>query len=117
MSQRGFALIELVLALLVVAVASAGIYAYLEATKKSLETLDAARPINYAAVTADMATLAAIQTQVTLYQAQHGRWPPSREAVLGLLRPPPRFQCAGNDFTYDPPSGALALVTTDPGRC
>jgi hypothetical protein len=34
-----------------------------------------------------------------------------------LLRPTPRFQCAGQDYTYEPASGALGLVVMDAGRC
>jgi hypothetical protein len=30
---------------------------------------------------------------------------------------PPRFQCAGNDFEYDPATGALRLTITDDARC
>jgi hypothetical protein len=29
----------------------------------------------------------------------------------------PKFQCAGNDFEYDPATGALQLLITDSGRC
>jgi len=37
--------------------------------------------------------------------------------VLGLLMAPPKFQCAGNDFEYDPASGTLSLTITDDARC
>ena len=36
---------------------------------------------------------------------------------IGLLMGPPRFQCAGNDFQYDPASGSLSLTITDDARC
>lgn len=51
------------------------------------------------------------------YQAQNGRWPADRAAVLGLLASPPKFQCAGNDFEYEPATGALGLAITDDARC
>jgi len=37
--------------------------------------------------------------------------------VAALMAGPPRFQCAGGDFDYDPASGSLGLTVTDPGRC
>ena len=38
-------------------------------------------------------------------------------AVVGLLAGPPRFQCPGNDFEYDPATGTLGLTITDDSRC
>ena len=49
--------------------------------------------------------------------AQNGKWPESKEAVATLLHPPPNFQCQGNDYTYDPATGQVGLVSDDPGRC
>jgi prepilin-type N-terminal cleavage/methylation domain-containing protein len=116
--HRGLSLVEVVLVLLVVAVAGAGLYAYLGETKKSLDTLKTERPINHARLAADLATLAGIRNQLDVYYASHGQWPQSREAVASLLRPAPGFQCAGNDYTYDPATGAVGLVNMDdPGRC
>jgi len=115
--QRGFSLVELVLILLVVAVASTALYSYFEATKQSLDRVNTERPINHARVMADSETLAGIRAQLDLYYSQHGQWPASRQALGALLNPAPRFQCAGNDYTYDPATGALGLVITDPGRC
>ncbi len=104
--------------LLVVAVGAAGLYAYLGETKRSLETLKTERPIHHARLAADLATLAAIRNQLDVYYASHGQWPQSREAVESMLRPAPRFQCAGNDYTYDPATGAVGLANMDdPGRC
>jgi hypothetical protein len=68
-------------------------------------------------LTADLATLAAIRTQLDLYHATHGQWPASKEASVEALAPPPRFQCPGNDYTFDPSSGAISLLIMDPGRC
>ncbi len=51
------------------------------------------------------------------YQAEHGRWPADKAIVLSLLVSPPKFQCAGNDFEYDPASGTLRLLITDDSRC
>ena len=31
--------------------------------------------------------------------------------------PRPVFQCAGNDFDYDPSSGQIRLTVADPARC
>ena len=103
--------------LLVVALASAGLYAYLGATKTSLDTLGTERPLTHARLAADLSSLAAIRNQLGVYYASRGQWPASREAVSALLRPAPRFQCAGNDYTYDPASGAVGLVIMDPRRC
>jgi hypothetical protein len=110
-------LVEVLLILLVVAAASAALHAYLSETKKSLDTLSARRPLGHARLAGDLATLAAIRSQLDVYHATHGQWPPSRDAVAAVLRPAPRFQCAGNDYTYDPVSGQVGLVIADPGRC
>jgi hypothetical protein len=110
--------VEIVLVLLVVAGAGTALYAYLGTTKQSLDTLSAGRPVNHARLYADLSTLAAIRNQLDVYYATRGQWPPSREAVAALLSLAPRFQCAGNDYTYDPASGAVGLVNMDdPSRC
>ncbi len=116
-SQRGVSLVEIVLVLLVVALASTAFYAYLGATKKSLETLNTERPLNHARIAADLETLSAIRNQLDVYYAAHGQWPPSREVVAALLSPAPRFQCAGNDYTYEPATGAVGLVIIDASHC
>jgi hypothetical protein len=109
--------VEVVLVLLVIAVAGAALYAYLGETKKSLEMMNTGRPLNHGRLAADLATLSAIRNQLDVYYAGRGQWPPSREAVAALLSSAPRFQCAGNDYTYDPASGAVGLVIMDPSRC
>jgi hypothetical protein len=113
----GFSLVGVVLALLVVALASTAFYAYLGATRQSLESINVERPMHQARLIADLQTLVQIKTQLGVYQAGHGNWPPSRDAVAALLSPAPRFQCAGQDYTYDPGSGAVGLVVMDASRC
>lgn len=103
--------------LLVVALASTALHAYLGATKKSLETMNTQRPLDQTRITADLETLSAIRNQLDIYHAAHGQWPPSREAVAALLTSAPRFQCAGNDYTYEPATGAVGLVIMDAGHC
>src|SRR5262249_59841078 len=102
-----------------VARAAAAVYTSLAATKASLERVSPGpdRSLGHARFFADQAALSAIRTQVDLYRSRYGAWPASYEAVGALLNPPPRFQCAGNDYTYDPATGALALVVTDPSGC
>jgi type II secretory pathway pseudopilin PulG len=115
--HRGFSLVEIVILLMVVAIAGTGLYGYLGATRKSLETVNASRPVAHARIMADLSTLAAIRTQLGVYQATHGQWPPSREALTAVLKPTPQFQCAGNDYTYDPQSGTVGLVIMDAEHC
>jgi type II secretory pathway pseudopilin PulG len=115
--SRGFSLVGIVVTLLVIAVSSVMFYTYLGATRKGLEAINTERPTNQARLMADLETLAAIRTQLNVYRSGHGDWPPSREALAALLRPTPRFQCAGQDYTYEPASGALGLVVMDAGRC
>jgi Tfp pilus assembly protein PilV len=115
--HRGFSFVEVVILLLVIAVASTALYSYLGATRKSLETVNSSRPIAHARIMADLSTLAAIRTQLGVYHATHGQWPPNREALAAALRPTPQFQCTGNDYTYDPVSGAVGLVIMDAEHC
>jgi prepilin-type N-terminal cleavage/methylation domain-containing protein len=115
--ERGLSLVEIAIALLVVAVASAGLYAYLAQTKKTLEAVHSGQVVGHVRLTADLATLAAIRNQLDLYYASHGQWPASKEASVGALATPPRFQCPGNDYTFDPSSGAITLLIMDPSRC
>ena len=115
--QRGFGFIEIVIVLAVVAVAGYLLFQYFGSTAKTVEKLQEERPIAHAKLAADRATLDAINSMVQVYQAQNGRWPADRAAVVGLLQSPPRFQCPGNDFEYDSATGALRLTITDAGRC
>jgi hypothetical protein len=114
--HRGSSLVEIVLVLLVLAIGGAALSTYLGATKQTLESVNS-RPVAHARIMADLSTLAAINSQVHVYYAANGQWPPSREALAAILRPAPQFQCAGNDYTYDPLTGAVRLVIMDPGGC
>jgi hypothetical protein len=113
----GLGLVELAIVLVVVAIVGAVLYAYLGSTKKTLETLREERPLSGARLTADRATLAAIRSTLQVYYGQNGAWPPTKDAVMALLNPPPRFQCGANDFTYDPATGQVALAIDDLSRC
>lgn len=116
-SQRGASLVEVALALVVVALVGATLYAYLTSTTKTLETVREARPLSQARLAADLATLTSIRSVIQLHYAQHGQWPSNKEAVAALLNPPLSFQCAGNDYTYDPATGEARLVIDDLARC
>lgn len=115
--QRGFGLIEILLALVAVALAGALLMRYVGSTAKTVEQIQEERPRARAKLAADQATLEAVQGLLRAYQAEHRQWPPDKAAVLALLVSPPKFQCAGNDFDYDPATGALRLVVTDSSRC
>lgn len=115
--ERGLGLVEILLVLVVVAIAGAALYAYLASTAKTLETVQSERPLAHARLAADRATLVAIRGALQVYYGQQGRWPESRDAVVALLSPPPAFQCGGNGFTYDPASGQVALLVDDPAGC
>ena len=116
--ERGFGLIEIVLVLVVVAVGGFFFMKYLGGTAKSIEKLQEERPIAHARLMADQASLGTIRAQLRAYQAEHeGKWPADKAAVVALLPSPPKFQCAGNDFDYDPASGDVSLTITDAARC
>ena len=115
--QRGFGLVEILLVLLVVAISGFLLMRYVGSTARTLEKLQEERPLAAAKLAADQATLASIQSMARTYQAQNGQSPADKAAVLALLQSAPRFQCAGNDFEYDPASGTLWLLITDASRC
>ena len=116
-AQRGFGLIEIVIVLAVVAIAGYFLLPYVNSTATTTEMLQKERPIDRTRLAADRATLASVQSVVRNYQAEKGQWPPDKAAVVGLLMAPPRFQCHGNDFAYDPATGTLSLTITDDTRC
>jgi prepilin-type N-terminal cleavage/methylation domain-containing protein len=116
-NQRGLGLLEILIVVAVVAVAGYLLMQYVGSTAKTVETLQKDRPIDRTKLAADRATLTALQGLVRSYQAEKGQWPPDKAAVAGLLAAPPTFQCAGNDFEYDPASGTLNLTITDDARC
>ena len=117
MNQRGFGLIEILLVLVVVAIGGYFLMQYVGSSARTAEKLQQERPIDRSRLAADRATLATLQGLVRNYQAEKGQWPPDKDTVLGLLMAPPRLQCAGNDFEYDPASGTLSLTVTDDARC
>ena len=117
-NQRGLGLIEIAVVLVVVAVAGALLYKYMGSTAKTMEKFQEERPLGHARLAADQATLAAMVGALRTYHATHdGKWPPDKSAAAALMAGPPRFQCAGGDFDYDPASGAVSLTVTDPLRC
>ncbi len=117
LGARGFGVIEILLVLVVVALAGALLMRYVGSTAKTVEKLQEDRPLQRSKLAADQATLDSVQGLVRNYQAEHGRWPADKAIVLSLLVSPPKFQCAGNDFEYDPASGTLRLLITDDSRC
>jgi prepilin-type N-terminal cleavage/methylation domain-containing protein len=117
MNQRGFGLVEILIVVAVVAVAGYVIMQYVGSTAKTVEQFQKERPLDRTRLAADRATLATVQGLVRSYQAEKGQWPPDKATVLGLLMAPPKLQCAGNDFDYDPTSGTLSLTITDDSRC
>jgi len=116
-SQRGFGVIEVVIVLAVVAIAGYFLMQYVNSAAKTTDVLRQERPLDRSRLAADRATLASVQPLIRNYQAEKGQWPPDKATVVGLLMAPPRFQCPGNDFKYDPVSGTLSLTITDDARC
>ena len=115
--ERGFGLIEILIVVVVIALGGYFVMQYVGASAKSVETLKQERPIDRSRLAADRATLAVVQNAVRFYQAEKGQWPPDKATVLGLLVAPTAFQCAGNDFEYDPTTGTVSLAITDDTRC
>ena len=113
----GFGLVEILVVLVVLALAGVLLLRYVGSTQKTVEKFQQDRPLANARLMADRATLETLTGLVRSYQAQKGQWPPDRAAVLALLVSAPKFQCAGNDFEYDPATGALRLLITDADRC
>src|SRR5207247_11013405 len=105
------------LLLLVVSWSGFRLFRYLGSTARTFEMIQEDRPIAHARLSADQATLVSVQAMVRAHHAQNGQWPADKAAVLTLLQSPPRFQCAGNDFEYDPVSGDLRLLIADAARC
>src|SRR5687767_14797908 len=73
--QGGFALVEIVIVLAVVAVAGYLLMQYVNSTTKTTEMLQQERPIDRSRLAADRATLASVQSAVRTYQtpAAHRR--------------------------------------------
>jgi type II secretory pathway pseudopilin PulG len=117
MKQRGFGYIEIVIVVAVVAVAGYLLMQYFSSTAKTVEKIQQDRPLARTRLAADQATLTSVQGLIRSYQAEKGQLPPDKATVVGLLASPPRFQCPGNDFEYDPATGTLGLTITDDSRC
>jgi prepilin-type N-terminal cleavage/methylation domain-containing protein len=115
--QAGFGLVEILVVVVIVAIAGAFLYQYFLSTTRTVETIQQQKPMSAARLAADRATVAAIRTSLTLYFAQHGGYPPSKDVVASLLNPPPAFQCEGNDYRYEPSTGLVTLVIDDVNRC
>ncbi len=116
-NQRGFGYLEIVIVLAVVAATGYVVMQYVASTAKTVQQIQQDRPMARARLISDRATLRALETAVRTYQAENGRLPADKQAVLGLLTAPPTFQCPGNDFEYDPGTGDLRLTITDDARC
>jgi hypothetical protein len=115
--ERGLGLVEIAVTVVVAAIAGALLYTYFASTVKTLETVREERPLAHARLAADKATVTSIRSSLQMYYAQHGQWPPTKEAVAALMSPPPAFQCTGNDFSYDSATGEVRLLGEDPARC
>ena len=115
--NRGFGLIEILVVLVVVALAGTLLYKYVMSTTRTVETMKVQRPLASASLAADVATLGTIRTTLETYRSAHGTLPADKAAVLALLPAAPRFQCSGNDFQYDASGGTLSLLINDPGSC
>jgi prepilin-type N-terminal cleavage/methylation domain-containing protein len=115
--QRGFGFIEIIIVVAVVALAGFLLMKYFTSTATTVEKLQQDRPLARTRLAADQATLTSVQGLVRSYQAEKGQFPSDKAAVVGLLASPPRFQCPGNDFEYDPATGALGLTIDDDSRC
>ena len=113
----GMGLIEVAIALVVMAVAGFLVTRYVGFTASTVKTVQEERPLAHTRLAADQATLATMRGLVRTYQAQHGQPPADKATVLGLLAGPPRFQCTGNDVAYDPATGTLRLLVDDAARC
>ena len=116
-SQSGFGLVEILVVVVILAIAGAFLYQYFVSTTKTVETIQQQKPMSAARLAADRATVAAMRTSLQLYFGQHGGYPPSKDVVATLLNPPPSFQCEGNDFRYEPSTGLITLVIDDADRC
>src|SRR5262249_1606537 len=100
--QAGFSLVGIAVGLVVLAVVRSSPYAHPGPPTKPREQVREEPPPPQARMAADRATVPSIRASLQMFYTQNGQWPPSKEAVAALLSPPPNFQCAGNDYTYDP---------------
>src|SRR2546429_6584964 len=68
-AQRGFGLVEILLVLVVVAIAGALLYRYFGATARTVETIQEQRPLATSKLAADQATLDSVQGVLRAYYA------------------------------------------------
>jgi len=115
--NRGFGLVQVLIALVIVAAAGTMLYTYVRSTTRAVETMKDERPLPGAKFAADVATLGMIQSALQMYRGEHGDLPTDKAAVLAILPAPPRFQCAGNDFEYDSVNGNLSLRVGTQADC
>jgi prepilin-type N-terminal cleavage/methylation domain-containing protein len=117
-NQRGLGIIEIAIVLVILAIVGALVYRYVGSTAKTVEKFKEDRPLAHTRLAADQATLASMQGALQTYRATNeGKLPADKAGVVALLAGPPRFQCPGGDFDYDPANGTLRLTVTDPNRC
>jgi prepilin-type N-terminal cleavage/methylation domain-containing protein len=113
MNRRGFGVIEILIVVAVVALAGYFIMQYVGSTAKTVEQLQKDRPIDRSKLTADRATLGALQGLVRNYQAEKGQWPPDKATVLGLLMAPPSCSAPGTTSpTIRPPARSASRSAT-----
>src|SRR6266581_4627874 len=105
--QRGFGLIEILLVLVVVAIAGALLYRYFAATARTVETIQEQRPLATSKLAADQATLDSVQGVLRAYYAEHGRWPIDKAAVLAIV---PTYQPAHFGRAYAAYGGVFVLL-------
>jgi prepilin-type N-terminal cleavage/methylation domain-containing protein len=106
-NQRGLTLIELMIVVAIIAVIAAiALTAWQDVQRKTR-------------FSADLGTIAAIRSAVSMYYGKHnGNFPPSLAVVQSLIIPnPPMFQCSGNSYTYDPSNGMINMTVTDQSAC
>jgi prepilin-type N-terminal cleavage/methylation domain-containing protein len=105
--ERGITLIEImvVVGILAIIAAIALIVLYQDVARKSR-------------LAADNGTVAALRSAVAIYYGKNdGTFPPSKPVVHTLVMPAPTFQCPGQDYTYDPSNGMIALLINNPSGC
>ena len=115
--QRGFSVVELLIVLIVLALAGMLALNYFRATEQTMKALTEQAPLAQSRLAADLATAAALRQAVNIYASREGKFPPDKAAVDALVHPPPTFQCPGNTYTYDPVSGRVTLAMNDPASC
>src|SRR4029453_9771555 len=101
----------------IVAVAGFLLMQYFGSTAKMVEKLQQDRPLARSRLAAAQAPPPSVKSLAPPSRAEKGQNPPDKAAVLGLLVSPPKFQCPGNEFDYEPATGALSLTITDDARC